>query len=572
MTEEETMFDKVVDEQQQSRLVKNRKGRRVARLDLSCPLCPTITKGTNSLNHHCQVKHKKFRCSFCGDLFDTENEQQRHKHSAHSYTCWCCQSLFLTEGLLVAHFKEIHPNEKPFKCSMCNRCYMANKLLQSHLVTHERARRFICEVCGKVFKSSSNLGQHKAVHLESSQKYSHTCVECGKGFTVGSRLKYHMRRHTGEKTFKCKFCIKAFWSNENLKLHELVHSAEKKFACENCGVAYRHLRNLENHKRTKHTGGYSYKCMVCPNIYASETEVLNHFKLHSEEEKVNVTIMGDTVFVKTSDFKCDTCGNYYMNKFTLARHVKYAHSASAENGDVTRPLNESDGRTGMKLQFVARNFTSEGKNFICEICGTCMSTRTSLSIHKRTKHLEKRPYICDICGKGFIFRSVLIEHIRTHTGEMPYECNVCGKHFARSSSLNLHKKRVHLNLRPLKCRFCNKAFKVHSARTVHERIHTGVRPYECDICHQTFIQKPDMTRHRQRHIERDSLMEENSPADDGASKLIKVPAKLIKKFETRSNESDDSAEFVAKTFSVVYDEATIIEQSNDFEVVVFQQL
>ena len=70
--------------------------------------------------------------------------------------------------------------------------------------------------------------------------------------------------------------------------------------------------------------------------------------------------------------------------------------------------------------------------------------------------LEKKPFDCDICEKRFIYKHVLANHKRIHTGEKPYTCYICEKAFSRNDNL-----------------------------AKHESTHTGVKPYECDVCEVT---------------------------------------------------------------------------------------
>ncbi|KAM4688473.1 zinc finger protein 40 [Discoglossus pictus] len=71
---------------------------------------------------------------------------------------------------------------------------------------------------------------------------------------------------------------------------------------------------------------------------------------------------------------------------------------------------------------------------------------------QKPKKLGK--YICEYCNRACAKPSVLLKHIRSHTGERPYPCVTCGFSFKTKSNLYKHKKshahaiKLGLGLRP----------------------------------------------------------------------------------------------------------------------------
>lgn len=86
---------------------------------------------------------------------------------------------------------------------------------------------------------------------------------------------------------------------------------------------------------------------------------------------------------------------------------------------------------------------------------------------------ESRIQQCSYCMKTFDRPSLLIRHIRTHTGEKPYVCDICSKAFSTSSSLNTH-RRIHSGERPHTCEICQKSFTASSNLYYHRMTHNKV--------------------------------------------------------------------------------------------------
>ncbi|XP_068111964.1 uncharacterized protein [Hyperolius riggenbachi] len=108
-------------------------------------------------------------------------------------------------------------------------------------------------------------------------------------------------------------------------------------------------------------------------------------------------------------------------------------------------------------------------------------------------------YSCPTCGKCFTWKSSIVRHERTHTGEKPYACTVCGKCFGKKSILVLH-ERTHTGEKPYTCSECGNSFGLKAHLVRHVRAHTGEKPYPCAECGKCFGRKSHLVRHERSHM------------------------------------------------------------------------
>ncbi|XP_073398124.1 oocyte zinc finger protein XlCOF8.4-like isoform X2 [Dendrobates tinctorius] len=150
-------------------------------------------------------------------------------------------------------------------------------------------------------------------------------------------------------------------------------------------------------------------------------------------------------------------------------------------------------KRGIKKQTVPK----AKKPFSCSECGKYFTWKSELVTHLRT-HTGEKPFFCSECGKCFNQKWVLDRHRRTHTGEKPFSCSECGKCFNYKSDCVKH-QRIHTGEKPFSCLECGKCFNNKSDCIRHQKIHTGEKPFSCSECGKCFAHKSHFVNHKRTH-------------------------------------------------------------------------
>lgn len=311
--------------------------------------------------------------------------------------CSYCNYTSPKRYLLTRHMKT-HSEERPHKCSICDRGFKTVASLQNHINTHTGTKPHKCKECDSAFTTSGELVRH--VRYRHTYEKPHRCTECDYSSVELSKLKRHMRSHTGERPYACPHCAYASPDTYKLKRHLRVHTGEKPYICDVCDARFTQSNSLKAHMLIHSGNKPVYQCELCPTTCGRKTDLKIHIqKLHTSDKPI----------------PCRKCGKSFPDRYTYKIHLK----------------------------------THEGeKCFRCDFCPYAALNQRHLESHILT-HTGEKPFQCDECEQTFRQKQLLRRHknlyhspeyIPPNPREKAFECSAsgCDKSFAHRGNLIRH--------------------------------------------------------------------------------------------------------------------------------------
>ncbi|XP_050300852.1 transcriptional repressor CTCFL [Anthonomus grandis grandis] len=313
-----------------------------------------------------------------------------------AYMCNYCNYTSSKRYLLSRHMKS-HSEERPHKCSVCERGFKTIASLQNHVNTHTGTKPHACKFCEAAFTTSGELVRH--VRYRHTHEKPHKCGECDYASVELSKLKRHIRCHTGERPYQCPHCTYASPDTFKLKRHLRIHTGEKPYECDMCGSRFTQSNSLKAHRMTHNIGDKPiFQCQLCPTTCGRKTDLRIHVqKLHTSDKPL----------------KCRRCGKSYPDRYSYKLHSK------SHEGE---------------------------KCFKCDLCPYASISARHLESHMLI-HTDQKPFECDLCDQSFRQKQLLKRHQNLYHNpeyippppkEKTHECPECSRTFRHKGNLIRH--------------------------------------------------------------------------------------------------------------------------------------
>ncbi|XP_057654517.1 zinc finger protein 184-like isoform X2 [Diorhabda carinulata] len=146
----------------------------------------------------------KYQCERCIEVFVNVEELELHREKEHAsnFTCDECGQVLHTAKALMIHSRA-HKMLKPYVCETCGRSYSQTSHLWQHMRFHQGIKPFACphEGCEARYTIRPDLKDH--IRKAHTRERPFKCNVCDKCFLTGSVYYQHRLIHTNDRRYAC---------------------------------------------------------------------------------------------------------------------------------------------------------------------------------------------------------------------------------------------------------------------------------------------------------------------------------------------------------------------------------
>lgn len=140
-----------------------------------CEKCGDVLPNYRSLCNHKKTHHasgarrnRSFKCGICSNGFAAQESVDAHRIKQHNNgeRCYCdsCGKSFTGKYALTHHIHNVHREDRPYLCPVCEKRFKMHSLLQLHLFTHTDVKPYRCDICGSTYTQRGSMMLHRRKH------------------------------------------------------------------------------------------------------------------------------------------------------------------------------------------------------------------------------------------------------------------------------------------------------------------------------------------------------------------------------------------------------------------------
>lgn len=176
------------------------------------------------------------------------------------------------------HYEGKTKNKRLHKCLYCNKQFVREKALFTHLKIHTSSgSTYQCDVCELTFTDEASLSKHLTVcgisDTNSLDAIKEPYLVTNNNLVGNVMPKGKVSQHS------CAECDKAFSTKQKLFRHMWIHR-KRTHTCETCSLSFDKQEDLDLHRLNSHVGSSPYICTECGKCFSSRQGNNEHFKVY----------------------------------------------------------------------------------------------------------------------------------------------------------------------------------------------------------------------------------------------------------------------------------------------------